>query len=98
MNYQEFLSKMQGGESRQNPSKAVSYVLIEEQGKEIFYKEWDFISENNDFIEAGKAYHEYLKLKGVEAVCPVCNTQYGHFETLVPCSECGYEWEWLKEY
>ena len=60
LSLEEFFSKISGGESRLKPGVAVSYVLIEEDGEEIFYSEWDYVSEDDDLEKLEKVYQDYI--------------------------------------
>ena len=64
LSLEDFTSFASGGESRQRPGTAVTYVLIndpEDEENELFYTEWDFVSEDDDFEKAITAYAEYLQ-------------------------------------
>lgn len=40
LSFEEFAQKVTGGESRYYPGEACGYVLITEEGEEVFYGEW----------------------------------------------------------
>ena len=57
---EQFRENMSGGESRQQPGQAVTYILIEDpDGNEIFYTEWPFESEQGDEETAKERYAIY---------------------------------------
>ena len=60
LSLEEFEDLMRGGQSR-NSQKAVTYVLIEdEDGEEIFYAEWEFLSEEHDYEVVEIAHKHYI--------------------------------------
>jgi hypothetical protein len=57
LSFEEFAGLARGGESRAYPKMAVNYILIEEDGEQVFYAE--YLDESED--EAVKeAYESYL--------------------------------------
>ena len=85
---EEFSLCMQGGESRVTPGKSVTYILItdpENNSEEVFYTEWEFISENDDFEQAEAAYKEYLKTNKYDVWENITFVDGKVFESAVVC-------------
>ena len=97
LSLEDFTSFMVGGESRNKPGKAVTYILIndpEEEENELFYTEWDFVSEDDDFEKAITAYAEYLQAEqGIiewEGKTLFLTTQADFSNTLLPTQYTNY--------
>ena len=68
LSFEEFRNLMKNGESREKPGLASTYVLVEDQGKEIYYEEWDYISEEDDEMMVKCYYEDYKKYMDIYGV------------------------------
>ncbi|HHX70724.1 MAG TPA: hypothetical protein GX708_22065 [Gallicola sp.] len=56
LSFEEFADKAMGGESRTRPGLGVNYILLEEDGEELFYGEYQ------EDEELEELYQEYVAL------------------------------------